>query len=346
MRARAAAVLDRAKVFESLLWMRSRMPAFSRFPILTYHHLRDVEKDYPFDTGVIDASPAAFDEQMEFVARWFTPVGIDEIRAALKGASLPTNAIAVSFDDGYRSNIEIALPILKRHGIRAIFFFATGYLTERRVFWWDRIAYLVKKSRREMISLHHPLELTFDLRTRESRHKAVRTLLRLVKDTKGLDLERLLCDLAIACDVAWDRDLDLRFANENLLTWDQVRELRAAGMDVQSHTRHHRVLGTLSREEARRELRDSRMDLERELGERIYAVSYPVGADIEGNAELIAAVHDAGYELGFASHGGMNVVQNSREKPLHFARIALDYGTPMSLFRGTLALPRLVVSSK
>ena len=169
-------------------------------------------------------------------------------------------------------------------------------------------------------------------------------LLRLVKDTKSLDLERLMNDLAVACGVAWDRDLELALANETLLTWDQVRELRAAGMDVQSHTRHHRVLSTLSAEEARRELCDSRMDFERELGEPIYAVSYPVGAGIAGNEVLIKAVHDAGYEMGFASHGGMNVVQNSRAKPLQFARIALDYGTPMSLFRGTLALPRLVLS--
>ena len=67
-------------------------------------------------------------------------------------------------------------------------------------------------------------------------------------------------------------------------------------------------------------------------------------AGIEGNTDLIAAVREAGYELGFASHGGMNMVGNSRAKPLHFSRIALDYGTPMSLFRGTLALPRLVLS--
>jgi hypothetical protein len=192
--------------------------------------------------------------------------------------------------------------------------------------------------------MHRPVLINLDLRTREKRERAVRMLLRLVKDTKRLDLEGFLGDLATACDVPWDRELDTRLANEFLLTWDQVRALRAAGMDVQSHTRHHRVLATLSADEARRELRDSRTDLERELGEKICAVSYPVGAGIEGNAELIAAVRDAGYELGFASHGGMNVVGNTRAKPLHFSRIALDYGTPMSLFRGTLALPRLVLS--
>jgi peptidoglycan/xylan/chitin deacetylase (PgdA/CDA1 family) len=165
-----------------------------------------------------------------------------------------------------------------------------------------------------------------------------------VKDTKRLELERFLDELAVAADVPWDREVDRSLADELLLTWDQVRAIRAAGMDVQSHTRDHRVLGTLSAADARQELSASRADLERELGERVYAVSYPVGATIEGNKELVDAVHDAGYEIGFASHGGMNLVRNSRAKPLHFCRIALDYGTPMSVFRGTLALPRLVIS--
>jgi len=310
-------------------------------PILTYHNLRDVEPGYPFDPGVVDASPAEFDEQMAFVARWFVPVGIDEIRSAIRGGPLPRNAIAITFDDGYRSNLELAVPILKRHGLRATFFFATGYLTERKVFWWDRIAYILHETQRERIALSYPYELGFDLRSAAGRSHMLGRVLKLVKTEVGMDVERFMTELAARAAVRWDAALERRLADELLLTWDEVRAVRAAGMDVQSHTKSHRALGTLSIAELRRELIESRVELEHELGEKVHAVSYPCGIALNRDDPFFERVREAGYEIGLASHGGMNHLHESRTHPLRLARISLDYGTPMSYFRGTLALPVL-----
>src|SRR5262249_24818158 len=118
MRHRAAAILDHLKVFKALLWARSRLPLRGRFPILCHHHLRELDPDHPFDAGVVDG--ASFDEQMTFVSRHFTPIGIDQLRAPRNGGAPPENAVVVTFDGVYRSNLELAVPILKKHGFRAI----------------------------------------------------------------------------------------------------------------------------------------------------------------------------------------------------------------------------------
>ena len=61
---------------------------------------------------------------MEMLARYGTPIGIDELVRALDGAPLPKNPVMVTFDDGYRSCHDVALPILRAVGMRATFFVA------------------------------------------------------------------------------------------------------------------------------------------------------------------------------------------------------------------------------
>jgi peptidoglycan/xylan/chitin deacetylase (PgdA/CDA1 family) len=83
------------------------------------------------------------------------------------------------------------------------------------------------------------------------------------------------------------------------LSWSQVRELRAAGMGIGSHTWSHRNLARLDVDEAHEELRRSRAVIEERLGERVAAVAYPwgkLGRSVTG--ETFVAARRAGYDLG------------------------------------------------
>jgi peptidoglycan/xylan/chitin deacetylase (PgdA/CDA1 family) len=339
VRARATAILDHFKVFDARLWLESRRITPTRLPMLTYHSIQRVGPEYPYDAGVVDATPGLFDRQMAYIARYFTSITTEELRAAHAGAPLPGNPIVITFDDGYRNNLDVAVPILKRHGLRATFFIATAFITQRRLFWWDRIAYVIKTSSRERLTLRYPDEIDLDLRAR--RTAAIQRLLKIVKETHALDIERFLDELTIAAGIPWDRAAEKAMADALLLTWDDVRALRATGMDVQSHTSTHRVLNGLASDDARHELVDSRLTLERELGVPVRAVSYPCGHSIEGEQRLCADVLTAGYELGFACAGQISTVSDGRARPLHLRRLCTAYDMPMSWFRGMLALPGL-----
>src|SRR5690606_15431462 len=153
-----AALMDRTGLTALLMRTRRRAPALF-LPILTYHRVRDDAEAHPFDEGVIDATTAEFDRQMALLRAEMNPIGAAELLAWARGEPLPPNPVCVTFDDGYRDNLEIALPILQRHGVPAIFFIATSYLEERRLFWWDRVAYLVKASRKDEIVLDYPRPL-------------------------------------------------------------------------------------------------------------------------------------------------------------------------------------------
>src|SRR5262249_49794083 len=104
--------------------------------------------------------------------------------------------------------------------------------------------------------------------------------------------------------------------------------------------RSHRVLQTLPADELRAELAGSREDLERELGEPIRAISYPVGKSIAAFTHVRSAVRDAGYEIGFSNASGANPTYRKLD-PFDLRRIAVEAGLAPSYFRGILAIPAL-----
>lgn len=332
-----ARVIDRLGVTGALLRLRARAPS-PWLPIFTYHRVHPNPEANPFDDGVVDATPDELDRQLAELKRWFTPVGVDALVAWVEGAPLPPNPIAITFDDGYLDNFEHALPILRRHGVPATFFIATHYVGERRLFWWDKIAWLIKQSPRATLELTYPAPFRGDLG--EGRARTLRAVFRLVKDTFGLDLPRFLAELERAAGVTLDADTERRLADAELMTWDHVRALKAAGMDVESHTRTHRVLHTLSTAQLADELAGSRADLERVLGTPVRAVSYPVGKPIHTRPPIRAAVRDAGYRIGFSNGSGVNHLWGRTDR-FDVRRLAMDRGLPDAYFRGVLAVPYL-----
>jgi peptidoglycan/xylan/chitin deacetylase (PgdA/CDA1 family) len=96
-------------------------------PVLMYHAFTAAEE------GSRYVMPAAtFARQMRLLATLgYKTLTVDELARALReGTPLPGRAVAITIDDGYRDNLEVALPILRRHGFRATVFLVSGRLGE------------------------------------------------------------------------------------------------------------------------------------------------------------------------------------------------------------------------
>jgi peptidoglycan/xylan/chitin deacetylase (PgdA/CDA1 family) len=308
--------------------------------ILAYHRVLPAPgRDYPFDRDVIDCGPAEFEQHMRMVAATCTPVGLGDVIGFLTGGRpLPPNPVLVTFDDGYRDNREHAQPILERHGIPAVFFVTTGNVTERQIFWWDRVAYLFHTTRVAVARISYPTQIL--LRPRTDGGRARRTVLRLIKTCPGLDVDRFLDGLARALRVDWDPELERRAAAEMLMTWDDVRALAASGMEIGSHTCSHRVLHTLPPDQLRHELTASRADIEREIGRQVRAISYPVGRSLRMMPSLVRAVRDAGYQVGFSAEPRANPVNRELDR-FDLARLPVDTLMSREQLGAFLAAPEL-----
>lgn len=331
-------VVDSVGLTRMVLAMRRIMSPW--ITTLTYHRVARPDDAAMLDDGVVDVAPAQLDRQLAFLTQWFSPIGIGDLCAFVRGSRrLPPNPLLVTFDDGYRDNHDVALPILAKHGVRATFFVATDYVDRRRMYWWDRVSLVIKRSPRERLELSYPFEEELSIAGPQGRRQAIRRALRIVKDVPGLDLERFIEELERAAAVSLSYAEERTIVDLTVMTWNHVLALRAAGMDVQSHTHTHRVLQTLPRTEIDRELRVSRQILEEVLGEPVRAISYPVGRSLAHAPDVLQAVRDAGYELGFSNGTGVN--RTTCFKPLDAKRISLDIAMPDPFFRAVLALPWL-----
>src|SRR5437764_5298690 len=127
--------------------------------ILMYHRVAYVRHD-PWALAV---EPERFEEQIAYVTQHRTPMSVEELVERLRSKTLPANAVAVTFDDGYRDNLVNAKPVLARNGIPATLFLATGFLNQDTPFWWDELATMILASTEPVHEQHILADETVNL---------------------------------------------------------------------------------------------------------------------------------------------------------------------------------------
>ena len=187
--------------------------------ILIYH--RVLPKPDPLLPGLIDAR--SFSEQMATLSRSFNILPLREAIARLANGTLPPRSAAITFDDGYADNHDIAMPILQKYGAHATFFVATAYL-DGGVMWNDGIIEAIRQCKSDAIDAG---ELGIGILSTHSEDARKQTIVQLVTRLKYLP--------------ATFRDKWTRWLLDNLgvtpspyimMTSEQVAGLVKAGMDV------------------------------------------------------------------------------------------------------------------
>jgi peptidoglycan/xylan/chitin deacetylase (PgdA/CDA1 family) len=107
--------------------------------ILMYHRVAD----RVFDPWGLSVAPSRFEEQMRTLKARRLPLSIGDLVSRLEGGTLPPQAVAVTFDDGYVDNLLAAKPVLEELGIPATVFLPTGHVGKQKEFWWDELARLI-----------------------------------------------------------------------------------------------------------------------------------------------------------------------------------------------------------
>ena len=309
------AALRRAGVWDGLL-------------VLNYHRIGDGSAS-TFDRNVWTTTEDEFDAQIAFVTRHADVVGPENVRdlAGRRGRH-----VLVTFDDGYRDNHDVALPILRRHGATATFFLATGFLDDPRLPWWDEIAWMVRTSARPRIPM---AEASVRLDEPDRVH-AVTTLVDAGKRLPHDAVDAFLDALAEAAGTgragpsAWP---------DQWMTWDHARALLAAGMSVGGHTVDHPILARLDAAGQREQIEGCRRRLRDELGIPMRWFSYPNGDPGSYDEVTRAILADAGVELAFTFDGSRPRL--GALDPYAITRATVSPATSRALFAGMVTAPQL-----
>lgn len=308
--------------------------------ILAYHRIMPVPDPdtYAFDMELISTPPEQFREQMVRIRKYFRPMRLTDIVAALDaGEALPPDTVAVTFDDGYDDNYRIAAPILDEVGVPATFFVSTGHIDSGRPYAYDWLVHMILTTRAERLTLP---ELNIDIALPAERASRRRIAGNILLRMKWLDAlgqtamtERLEAEWNMPSAKA--RPIECR-----PMTWSQAREMEAAGFEFGSHGVHHRMLARLPVEEMEREIRASKATLDRELRNPAILMSYPVGGDRAYNEAVIAATRQAGFQLACSYVCGTNPEPSENRYSLY--RLPVEANMGPGWFAAMLALPQLM----
>jgi peptidoglycan/xylan/chitin deacetylase (PgdA/CDA1 family) len=102
------------------------------------------------------------------------------------------------------------------------------------------------------------------------------------------------------------------------MTWSQLRELTAAGMSVQSHTRSHPFLSELGSDELRSELAGSKRELDSQLGQDTSEIAFPGGDAPRSRFRHILG--EAGYRIAVGTRWGLNTDTRHADPGHNFIR--------------------------
>jgi peptidoglycan/xylan/chitin deacetylase (PgdA/CDA1 family) len=295
----------KAGYYSGALWLTARLKSARRHRgllVLMYHSVGE-GKDVAPDLRVSEKN---FTRQLAYLSDHYAVMSLERsVELLQRGEPLPDNAVAISFDDGYRDNYEIAFPLLRQFGCNATFFVSTAPLIHRRPLWPNQLFLWLAETRATRIELPavapHNAPQSLSLATHRKRKKAFRSIEELLFHVGNAERERLLGEIVARLGFA-----EISAERPAMLTWTQLREMAAAGMTIGSHTETHPVLATLSRSEALRELAASRAALERELGRRVTLFAYPFGGPGHFTAETRKLVEEAGYNAACSTLGGIN----------------------------------------
>lgn len=302
---------------------------------LLYHRVATPPAD-PFGLAV---TPEHFAEHLEVLRKFGPCCSFEAFAQRLRSGETGSRRIfCVTFDDGYRDNLEHAAPILAAAGMPATVFVVSGAVGSNRMFWWDTLQRvlltpgplpetLVLSARGETrrwslgsARVYRPEEARanagWDARReppRDARQALMFELWNWMVAAPTDEAEHLADVLAEWSGVARNAYLE-----DHPVTAPELARLAAMEkIEIGGHSVTHPRLAALPPKQRLAEMRDSRILLQEMTGREIRTFAYPYGSECAETAQLAA---EAGYVAACTTR---EAFATQRTNPLQIPRLVV-----------------------
>jgi peptidoglycan/xylan/chitin deacetylase (PgdA/CDA1 family) len=289
-----------ARAYEFRLDEKSRRPHFSRatagkYVILCYHRI---------GTGGIpyysELPAREFEKQMRFLNAHYRILPLERLLNEMGDADAKTQAVALTFDDGYRGLYNEALPILTKYKIPATVYLTAGAIESGVPAWYDKIFLTMLVYPKDFVEIQLDTARRFALPSKQARLAAaveiVSKLRRVPNAERRARCVELENQVALPADGLADR----------MLNWTQVREMQRNGIEFGAHTMTHPAMSRLEPQEAERELRESKQLIEERLQTPVRDFAYPFGQPWDCGAEVERLIVSCGFRSAVTTSWGVN----------------------------------------
>lgn len=270
--------------------------------IFTLHHVRpELERANGFAPNrILEVTPDFLDAVLDQVQEAGLDVlSLDEAMQRLKDGD-DRRFACFTFDDGYRDNLEYALPLFKRRSLPLTLYVPTDYPDGNGELWWLALE--------EIIARASEIELARDgvlwrlaTSTPQEKTRAFEEIywwLRSLDEATQRSVVRALADRH-EVDMAAD-------CSRLVMNWDEIRTMAADPLvTIGAHTKGHFAIAKLSDERAHEEMAGSADRIEQELGHRPIHFSFPYGDPGSAGPREFRLARDAGFKTAVTTRKGM-----------------------------------------
>jgi peptidoglycan/xylan/chitin deacetylase (PgdA/CDA1 family) len=282
-------------------WIKSRLPTPILDPIsnyyqgegtcLMYHRITDdknynYERDY-YHHGMLTHRDN-FELQIEHLSKHYHCLDISSAMTLLQQGKLPSKTVLVTFDDGYKDNLTLALPILKKYSVPATIYITTGFINRESILWWYEAEFIMSRTNNVRFN-YQGKDYHWLIQTSDDRQQAIEKLSKLIKVMTFNEQISVMNQLRLLINDKFDYSAEF-------LTWKELQELdKEPLITIGAHTQNHPCMRILDSQTLMEELLQSKQLLEEKLQHPILHFAYPFGGQDDASTREYQAVEKAGF---------------------------------------------------
>jgi len=269
----------------------------NRFHILPYHMIVDRPNGFYPETSL-----KIFEKQMAHISRNYTVVDLSELVDRVKQGKPLHGLVAITFDDGFRDNYELAFPILRKLHIPATIFLSTEYVDSGKPPWFIVFRHAFMSTRKTRLDLQMgEKKFSFPLNTSHERLQASNSVMAEIRRCDNNKRLELLTELYENLDAEPSYKLD-----GLMLSWDQIREMSSRNISFGAHTVSHPVLSRVSLEQADMEIRTSKETIASAIQKSVTTFAYPFGKTTDFSPSLTPLLQKYQFECAVTTETDIN----------------------------------------
>ncbi|EDY20290.1 polysaccharide deacetylase [Chthoniobacter flavus Ellin428] len=258
--------------------------------IVTLHRVVPEAERSPLPSNrALEVTPKDLRAMLEYVRQNGLEIVAQEAIPARLASPHGPRFVCFTFDDGYRDNATLALPIFREFGAPFTVNITNGFIAGNASVWWYWIEEILNAGKALQFSWkgtpHH-----FTAATTGERDRALEEIARLVR---GLGAERDALLRVIGEAAGLD---PCALTRKLCLTWEELRALAADPLvTIGAHTAGHHSLNRLTDEELVVEVDGARRALAAQLGREVRHFAYPFGGAKAVSEREFALVRSSGF---------------------------------------------------
>lgn len=240
-----------------------------------------------------------FLKQLEYLIKNFKIISIQEFYLRYKENGFKGNEIVLTFDDGYKNNLEVLAPIMAKYDVPYTVFVSTKNIDSGDLFPTSKLRLVIYGTKLKTLKLPS-LNKTYGINTIEEKSEVYKELSHLMKTSKLSKVELLCDELINNISEEYYQKLLSKYNNLRPLSWDELRNLSLFDQcTVGSHCIDHICCHSNQEEETLQyQINESKIIIEKKLNISCEFFAFPNGDHTD---KSLTIAKDAGYKLAFTT---------------------------------------------